>query len=101
MSDEQGLISHKHLMTVEAYMSEIAASHAKTAANYEKLLGIMSKTGTDAQAAVFSSKVIPIYKSYPFFFQPILDGTTNPRQELAFREPSKRITKKNKKCTTF
>ncbi len=62
----------------------------------EKLLGIMSKTGTDAQSAVFSSKVVPIYKSYPFFFQPILDGTTNPRQELAFREPSKRITKKNK-----
>jgi hypothetical protein len=62
----------------------------------DKLLGIMSKTGTDAQAAVFSSKVIPIFKSYPFFFQPILDGTTNPRQELAFREPSKRITKKNK-----
>jgi len=62
----------------------------------DKLLGIMSKTGTDAQAAVFSSKVVPIFKSYPFFFQPILDGTTNPRQELAFREPSKRITKKNK-----
>jgi hypothetical protein len=62
----------------------------------DKLLGIMSKTGTDAQAAVFSSKVVSIFKSYPFFFQPILDGTTNPRQELAFREPSKRITKKNK-----
>ena len=62
----------------------------------QKLLGIMSKTGTDAQSAVFSSKVVSIFKSYPFFFQPILDGTTNPRQELAFREPSKRITKKNK-----
>ena len=62
----------------------------------DKLLGVMSKTGTDAQAAVFSSKVVPIFKSYPFFFQPILDGTTNPRQELAFREPSKRITKNNK-----
>lgn len=62
----------------------------------EKLLGIMSKTGTDAQEAVFSSKVIPIFKGYPFFFSPIIDGTTNPRMELAFREPSKRITKKNK-----
>jgi hypothetical protein len=62
----------------------------------EKLLGIMSKTGTDAQEAVFSSKIIPIFKGYPFFFSPIIDGTTNPRMELAFREPSKRITKKNK-----
>lgn len=37
-----------------------------------------------------------MFKSYPFFFKPIQDGTTNPRMELAFREPSKRITKKNK-----
>ena len=37
-----------------------------------------------------------MYKSYPFFFKPIQDGTTNPRMELAFREPSKRITKNNK-----
>ena len=62
----------------------------------EKLLGIMSKTGTDAQEAVFGSKIVPIFRSYPFFLKPILDGTTNPRMELAFREPAKRITKKNK-----
>ena len=62
----------------------------------EKLLGIMSKTGDDAQDAVFMSKVLPIFRSYPFFFKPIQDGTTNPRVELAFREPSKRITKNNK-----
>lgn len=62
----------------------------------EKLLGIMSKTGTDAQENIFMKKVVPIYKSLPFFFKPIQDGTTNPRMELAFREPSKRITKNNK-----
>jgi hypothetical protein len=38
----------------------------------DKLLGIMSKTGTDAQAAVFSSKVIPIFKSYPFLLSAYL-----------------------------
>ena len=37
-----------------------------------------------------------MFRHYPFFFKPIQDGTTNPRMELAFREPSKRITKKNK-----
>jgi hypothetical protein len=50
----------------------------------EKLLGIMSKTGSDAQENIFMKKVVPIYKSLPFFFKPIQDGTTNPRMELAF-----------------
>ena len=62
----------------------------------EKLLGIQSKTGDDAQENVFMKKIVPIYTSYPFFFKPIQDGTTNPRMELAFREPAKRITKTNK-----
>ena len=62
----------------------------------KKTIGIQSKTGKDAQENIFMKKVIPMFKSYPFFFKPIQDGTTNPRVELAFREPSKRITKKNK-----
>tara|TARA_R110000796_G_scaffold71511_7_gene162387 strand:- start:3683 stop:5821 length:2139 start_codon:yes stop_codon:yes gene_type:complete len=62
----------------------------------EKLLGIQSKTGKDAQENIFMKKVVPIFRGYPFFFKPIQDGTTNPRMELAFREPSKRITKNNK-----
>ena len=41
-------------------------------------------------------KVVQMFRKYPFFFKPIQDGTTNPRMELAFREPSKKITKKNK-----
>jgi len=62
----------------------------------EKLLGIQSKTGKDAQENIFMKKVVPMFRHYPFFFKPIQDGTTNPRMELAFREPSKRITKNNK-----
>jgi len=62
----------------------------------EKLLGIQSKTGKDSQENIFMKKVVAIFRSYPFFFKPIQDGTTNPRMELAFREPSKRITKSNK-----
>lgn len=62
----------------------------------DKLLGIQSKTGKDAQENIFMKKVVPMFRAYPFFFKPIQDGTTNPRMELAFREPSKRITKKNK-----
>lgn len=62
----------------------------------DKLLGIQSKTGKDAQENIFMKKVVYIFRGYPFFFKPIQDGTTNPRMELAFREPSKRITKNNK-----
>ena len=66
----------------------------------DKLLGIQSKTGKDAQENIFMKKVVQIFQSYPFFFKPIQDGTTNPRMELAFREPSKRITKNNKTSYT-
>jgi hypothetical protein len=62
----------------------------------EKTLGIQSKTGKDAQENIFMKKVVTFYRGYPFFFKPIQDGTTNPRMELAFRTPSKRITKDNK-----
>lgn len=66
----------------------------------DKLLGIQSKTGKDAQENIFMKKAVFMYRSYPFFFKPIQDGTTNPRMELAFREPSKRITKKNTTTNT-
>ena len=66
----------------------------------DKLLGIQSKTGKDAQENIFMKKVVQMFRHYPFFFKPIQDGTTNPRMELAFREPSKRITKKNKTSQT-
>lgn len=65
----------------------------------DKLLGIQSKTGKDAQENIFMKKVVQMFRHYPFFFKPIQDGTTNPRMELAFREPSKRITKNNKTST--
>lgn len=66
----------------------------------DKVLGIMSKTGKDAQENIFMKKIVGMYRHYPFFFKPIQDGTTNPRMELAFREPAKRITKKNKTATS-
>ena len=66
----------------------------------DKLLGIQSKTGKDAQENIFMKKVVQMFRHYPFFFKPIQDGTTNPRMELAFREPSKRITKNNKTTQT-
>lgn len=57
-------------------------------------IGICSKTGNDAKK-MFTDKVVPILKNYPFFFKPIQDGSDNPKTELAFRVPAARITKKN------
>tara|TARA_R110002020_G_scaffold63770_7_gene169853 strand:- start:4822 stop:6906 length:2085 start_codon:yes stop_codon:yes gene_type:complete len=63
--------------------------------SYESRFGILSKSGSDAKV-MFTDKVVRIYRNYPFFFQPIMDGSSNPRVELAFREPSKKITKNQK-----
>ena len=62
---------------------------------FESRFGILSKTGADAKT-MFTDKAVRIYRAYPFFFQPIQDGSTNPRMELAFREPAKKITKNQK-----
>jgi len=57
-------------------------------------IGILSKTGPDAKK-MFTDKVVPAVRSYPFFFKPIQDGMDNPKTELAFRVPASKITRKN------
>jgi len=77
-----------------SYMSSSETVNQATQ-TYDSNFGILSKTGSDARS-MFTDKVVRIYRSYPFFFQPIQDGSTNPRVELAFREPAKKITKNQK-----
>jgi hypothetical protein len=62
--------------------------------SYDARLGICSKTGPDAKK-MFTDKVVPIVRNYPFFFKPVQDGMDNPKTELAFRLPASKITKKN------
>ena len=57
-------------------------------------LGILSKTGSDAKK-MFTDKVVPIVRNYPFFFKPVQDGMDNPKTELSFRVPASKITKKS------
>jgi hypothetical protein len=57
-------------------------------------IGILSKTGSDAKK-MFTDKVVPIIRNYPFFFKPIQDGMDNPKTELAFRVPASKITRRN------
>lgn len=59
------------------------------------VLGILSKTGKDAQD-LFTDKAVYMFRNYPWFFKPIQDGSSNPRMELAFRTPAQKITKRYK-----
>lgn len=57
-------------------------------------IGILSKTGKDAQS-MFTKKVVPINTKLPFFFKPIMDGMDKPKTELSYAIPATKITKKN------
>ncbi len=76
-----------------SFMSSSEISNTGTLAKDAKL-GILSKTGPDAKE-MFTNKVVPIVRNYPFFFKPVQDGMDNPKTELSFRLPAKKITKKN------
>lgn len=76
-----------------SFMSSAEVCNVGTSAR-DSRLGIMSKTGSDAKK-MFTDKVVPIVRNYPFFFKPIQDGMDNPKTELAFRVPASKITRKN------
>lgn len=59
--------------------------------------GILSKTGEDAKKLVFQEKAIYFFNNLPFFFKPLVDGSTNPKTELLLRAPASKITKHNRK----
>ena len=59
--------------------------------------GILSKTGADAKK-MFTDKVVPISLNYPFFFKPIQDGMERPKTEIAYKVPSKKLTRNSLKA---
>lgn len=76
-----------------SYMSVAETANIGTLAR-KSLLGILSKTGKDARS-MFTQKLGPIVRNYPFFFKPIQEGSTAPKTEISFRLPAKKITRKN------
>lgn len=56
--------------------------------NENKILGMISKKGTDAKK-IFN-RLVRAFKRLPFFLQPVFDGTTTPKTELVFSEPTKK-----------
>lgn len=57
-------------------------------------VGVLSKTGPDAKK-MFTDKIVPISRNYPFFFSPIQSGMDKPKTELVYSVPAGKITKKN------
>ena len=76
-----------------SFMSSGEVSNLGTISK-DSRLGILSKTGPDAKK-MFTDKVVPIVRNYPFFFKPVQDGMDNPKTELSFRVPASKITKKS------
>lgn len=54
----------------------------------DKLLGLISKKGGDARK-IFR-RLVKAFRRLPCFFQPVWDGTNNPKTELVLEEPTKR-----------
>jgi hypothetical protein len=53
--------------------------------------GIQSMTDDSAKSA-FSEKLISPWKKLPFFFKPLYEGTTDPKEKLSFNPPAKRMS---------
>ena len=49
---------------------------------------------------MFTDKIVPISINYPFFFKPIQDGMERPKTEIAYKVPSRKLTRNSLKSTT-
>ncbi len=88
-----GMIYLKIRRSGFSYMASEECANVGTISKNSRI-GILSKSGSDAKK-MFTDKVVPIVRNYPFFFKPVQDGMDKPKTELAFRIPASKITKKN------
>ena len=61
---------------------------------FDSNYGIVSKTGDDAKEMF--QKLVHGFVSSPYFFKPQVESGEQPKKELVFRTPQKRITHKNR-----
>ena len=81
-----------------SFMASAETVHQATATK-DARFGILSKTGADAKK-MFTDKVVPISLNYPFFFKPIQDGMERPKTEIAYKVPSRKLTRNSLKAGT-
>lgn len=63
--------------------------------NENKEIGIISKTGKDAKKMF--GRLVRTFKKLPAFFMPVWDGTTTPKTELIFSEPTRKKRQEEEK----
>ena len=92
-----GLVMVKHRREGASYKGAAMLLYEVTA-NYNAHGGIISKTGADAKS-LFTDKMVYMFRNLPFFFQPIIDGSDNPKSTLSFNQPGQKISKNFKTVT--
>ena len=90
-----GMVMVKHRREGASYKGASMLLNEITS-RYNSHGGIISKTGVDAKA-LFTDKLVYMFRQLPFFFQPIIDGSDNPKSTLSFNAPGQKISKNFKK----
>ena len=90
-----GMVMVKHRREGASYKGAAMLLYEITS-RYNSHGGIISKTGVDAKS-LFTDKLVYMFRHLPFFFQPIIDGSDNPKSTLSFNAPGQKISKNFKK----
>jgi len=90
-----GMVMVKHRREGASYKGASMLLYEITSL-YNSHGGIISKTGVDAKA-LFTDKLVYMFRQLPFFFQPIIDGSDNPKSTLSFNAPGQKISKNFRK----
>lgn len=85
-----GMVMVKHRREGASWKGA-AMSLYEITSSYNAHGGLLSKTGQDAKDLF--EKVVFMFRSLPNFFQPIIDGSDNPKSRLSFNTPGQKITK--------
>ena len=90
-----GMVMVKHRREGASYKGAAMLLYEITSL-YNSHGGIISKTGVDAKS-LFTDKLVYMFRQLPFFFQPIIDGSDNPKSTLSFNAPGQKISKNYRK----
>ena len=85
-----GMIMVKHRREGASWKAASMSLYEITS-KYNAHGGLLSKTGHDARELF--EKVVYMFRNLPDFFQPIIDGSDNPKSKLSFAAPGQKISK--------
>ena len=89
-----GMVMVKHRREGASWKAACMALYEITS-SYNSHGGLLSKTGQDAKDLF--EKVVYMFRGLPEFFQPIIDGSDNPKSKLSFSAPGQKISKNYQK----